>query len=128
MLSSDSAHLLQRSRCVERFARAYGTMPLRAVEFRVDPLLYKVGLFSSFHHRIFPFPFSSALALHETLAVLRSCHFFVAAPALKVRGLGADSGSDQIGSAPTPGKKGGSRRHQLHTLTFLILSYWKVNY
>jgi hypothetical protein len=42
MLSSDSAHLLQRSRCVERFARAFGAMPLRAVEFRVDPLLYKV--------------------------------------------------------------------------------------
>ena len=30
---------------------------------------------------------------------------FWAAPALEVRGPGADSGSDQIGSAPAPGKK-----------------------
>ena len=30
---------------------------------------------------------------------------FLAAPAPDVRGPGADSGSDQIGSAPAPGKK-----------------------
>ena len=33
---------------------------------------------------------------------------FWAAPAPEVRGPEADSGSDQIGSAPAPGKKGGS--------------------
>ena len=41
---------------------------------------------------------------------------FWAAP--EVRGLGADSGSDQIGSAPARGKKDGSRRLRLHTLNF----------
>ena len=44
---------------------------------------------------------------------------FLATPGPEVRGPGADSGSDQIGSAPAPGK---NRRLRVHTLTFLILS------
>ena len=48
---------------------------------------------------------------------------FWAAPAPEVRGPGADSGSEQIVSAPALGKKkGGSRRLRLHTLTGFILS------
>ena len=42
------------------------------------------------------------------ISSVREPALFGAAPALEVRGPGADSGSDQIGSAPAPGKKGGS--------------------
>ena len=49
--------------------------------------------------------------------VLRSRHFF--GRLRKSRGPGADSRSDQIGSAPAPGKK---MRLRLHTLKFVILS------
>ena len=60
--------------------------------------------------------------------VLRSRHFF--GRLRKSRGPGADSGfgSDQIGSAPAPGKKGGSRLLRLHKLNFFILSSFKVNF
>ena len=47
---------------------------------------------------------------------------FWVAPAPEVRGPGADSGSDQLGLAPAPGRKGGSRQLRLHTQTFFILS------
>ena len=49
--------------------------------------------------------------------VLRSRHFL--GRLRKSRGPGADSRSDQIGSAPAPGKK---MRLRLHTLKFVILS------
>ena len=45
---------------------------------------------------------------------------FGVAPDWEVRSPGADSGSDQIGSAPTPDKKG-QLQLPLHTLKFLIL-------
>ena len=48
-------------------------------------------------------------------SVLRSRHF---CGRLQKSGVG----SDQIGSAPAPGKKGGSRRLGPHTLTVFILS------
>ena len=51
---------------------------------------------------------------------------FWAALDLEVWGPGADSGSDQIGSAP--GKKRRSMRLWLHALKFFILSSYKVNY
>jgi len=41
MLSQDSGHLARRSQCVEMFSRLYGGMPLKNVEYRFDPLLYK---------------------------------------------------------------------------------------
>ncbi|UYV71618.1 EXT2 [Cordylochernes scorpioides] len=41
MLSADLLHMAERSRCINRFAQIYGTMPLRTVEFRADPVLYK---------------------------------------------------------------------------------------
>jgi len=41
MLSKDSAHLARRTKCIEKLSEAYGGMPLTAVEFRADPLLYK---------------------------------------------------------------------------------------
>ena len=53
------------------------------------------------------------------------------APAAEAQSPGADSGSDQIGSAltsaPVPEKKGGSRRLRLQTLKSVILSSKKVN-
>lgn len=41
MLSADLNHMLERSACIDRFARIYGHMPLKSVEFRADPVLYK---------------------------------------------------------------------------------------
>lgn len=41
MLSADLNHMLERSACIDRFAGIYGTMPLKTVEFRVDPVLFK---------------------------------------------------------------------------------------
>ncbi|XP_048767289.2 exostosin-2-like [Ostrea edulis] len=40
-LSSDVLHMVERSECVNNFVRAYQSMPLKGVEFRVDPVLYK---------------------------------------------------------------------------------------
>ena len=39
------------------------------------------------------------------ISSVREPALFGAAPALEVRGPGADSGSDQSGSSPAPGKK-----------------------
>nr|XP_022907992.1 exostosin-2 isoform X1 [Onthophagus taurus] len=41
MLSADLGHMIERSKCVDRFAKAFGRMPLKSVEFRADPVLYK---------------------------------------------------------------------------------------
>lgn len=41
MLSSDTLHMVERSECVNNFVRAYRSMPLKGVEFRADPVLYK---------------------------------------------------------------------------------------
>ncbi|KAG8172738.1 hypothetical protein JTE90_013929 [Oedothorax gibbosus] len=41
MLSADVAHMAQRSECINRFVENYGTMTLKTVEFRADPVLYK---------------------------------------------------------------------------------------
>ncbi|XP_061193502.1 exostosin-2-like isoform X2 [Saccostrea echinata] len=41
MLSSDTLHMVERSECVNNFVKAYQSMPLKGVEFRVDPVLYK---------------------------------------------------------------------------------------
>ncbi|XP_026466226.1 exostosin-2-like [Ctenocephalides felis] len=41
MLSADLNHMIERSNCIHRFSELYGTMPLKAVEFRADPVLYK---------------------------------------------------------------------------------------
>ncbi|CAG0879673.1 unnamed protein product [Darwinula stevensoni] len=40
-LSTDLGHMKRRSECINRFAGAFGYMPLRSVEFRADPVLYK---------------------------------------------------------------------------------------
>lgn len=40
-LSNDLQHMAARSDCVNVFARAFGGMPLKAVEFRADPVLFK---------------------------------------------------------------------------------------
>lgn len=40
MLSADLSHMVERSECVNKFASVYGGMPLKAVEFRADPVLY----------------------------------------------------------------------------------------
>ncbi|XP_055602895.1 exostosin-2 [Uranotaenia lowii] len=41
MLSADLNHMMERSACINRFAEIYGTMPLKSVEFRADPVLFK---------------------------------------------------------------------------------------
>uniref|UniRef100_A0A146KMH8 Exostosin-2 n=4 Tax=Lygus hesperus TaxID=30085 RepID=A0A146KMH8_LYGHE len=41
MLSADLNHMIERSQCIDRFAAIYGQLPLRTVEFRADPVLYK---------------------------------------------------------------------------------------
>lgn len=41
MLSADLNHMIERSNCIHRFSELYGTMPLKAVLFRADPVLYK---------------------------------------------------------------------------------------
>ncbi|XP_066150552.1 exostosin-2 [Euwallacea fornicatus] len=41
MLSADMGHMVARSQCVDRFADIFGRMPLKSVEFRADPVLFK---------------------------------------------------------------------------------------
>ncbi|XP_067627154.1 exostosin-2 [Eurosta solidaginis] len=41
MLSADLNHMRERSACIDRFANIYGRMPLRSVEFRADPVLFR---------------------------------------------------------------------------------------
>nr|CAG4641480.1 EOG090X01LY [Eurycercus lamellatus] len=47
-LSEMTAHMAERTDCINRFADIYGRLPLRSVEFRADPVLYKDGLPDSF--------------------------------------------------------------------------------
>ncbi|XP_055684068.1 exostosin-2 [Lutzomyia longipalpis] len=41
MLSADINHMMERSACIDRFATIYGTMPLKTVEWRADPVLFR---------------------------------------------------------------------------------------
>jgi glucuronyl/N-acetylglucosaminyl transferase EXT2 len=41
MLSADVTHMVERSECINQFTTTYTTMPLRTIEFRADPVLYK---------------------------------------------------------------------------------------
>jgi len=41
MLSADQGHMATRTSCVNMFAAIYGRMPLKTVEYRVDPVLYR---------------------------------------------------------------------------------------
>lgn len=41
MLSTDFNHMLVRSKCINKFMEIYGRLPLRKVEFRADPVLFK---------------------------------------------------------------------------------------
>ncbi|CAH1173727.1 unnamed protein product [Phaedon cochleariae] len=41
MLSADMGHMVARSQCVDAFTKAFGRMPLKSVEFRADPVLFK---------------------------------------------------------------------------------------
>lgn len=34
-------HYKERSDCLQHFSKLFGRMPLKAVEFRIDPVLYK---------------------------------------------------------------------------------------
>uniref|UniRef100_A0A670JF98 Exostosin-2 n=1 Tax=Podarcis muralis TaxID=64176 RepID=A0A670JF98_PODMU len=40
-LSLDQTHMVERSECINKFASVFGTMPLKVVEHRADPVLYK---------------------------------------------------------------------------------------
>ncbi|XP_052810735.1 exostosin-2-like [Mya arenaria] len=41
MLSADITHMVERSECINKFTDVYQAMPLKTVEFRADPVLYK---------------------------------------------------------------------------------------
>ncbi|KAK3595238.1 hypothetical protein CHS0354_021555 [Potamilus streckersoni] len=41
MISADITHMVERSDCINQFASIYQSMPLKYVEFRADPVLYK---------------------------------------------------------------------------------------
>ncbi|XP_045197567.2 exostosin-2-like [Mercenaria mercenaria] len=41
MLSADITHMVERSECINQFTSVYQSMPLKSVEFRADPVLYK---------------------------------------------------------------------------------------
>nr|CAG4634630.1 EOG090X01LY [Alona affinis] len=47
-LSEMREHMAERTDCINRFASIYGQLPLRSVEFRADPVLYKDNLPDSF--------------------------------------------------------------------------------
>lgn len=47
-LSDMTAHMAERSECINRFAEFYGSLPLQTVEFRADPVLYKDNLPDTF--------------------------------------------------------------------------------
>jgi glucuronyl/N-acetylglucosaminyl transferase EXT2 len=41
-LSADlGGHMVERSECISKFAQIYGMMPLRTVDFRADPVLFR---------------------------------------------------------------------------------------
>ena len=40
-MSSDQGHLAERSTCINMLVEMFGYMPLKSVEFRADPVLYK---------------------------------------------------------------------------------------
>jgi glucuronyl/N-acetylglucosaminyl transferase EXT2 len=42
MLSADTSHMRERTECINHFASVYDYMPLQPVEFRADPVLFKV--------------------------------------------------------------------------------------
>ena len=44
MLSADMGHMVERTECINKFAEVYGMVPLKTVEFRADPVLYKEPL------------------------------------------------------------------------------------
>ncbi|CAD5119025.1 DgyrCDS7675 [Dimorphilus gyrociliatus] len=48
MLSADLAHMVERSECITQFVHAFGRMPLKSVEFRAAPVLYKDKEYFSF--------------------------------------------------------------------------------
>ncbi|XP_071791199.1 exostosin-2-like [Asterias amurensis] len=41
IISADLTHMVERSECVTVFAEEYGMMPLKTVQFRADPVLFK---------------------------------------------------------------------------------------
>ena len=41
ILSADTTHMVERSECLNKFAAIYGVVPLKTIEYRADPLLFK---------------------------------------------------------------------------------------
>ncbi|XP_050519723.1 exostosin-2 [Daktulosphaira vitifoliae] len=41
MLSVDEGHMAVRTSCINKFTKIFGRMPLKAVEYRADPVLYR---------------------------------------------------------------------------------------
>jgi len=40
-ISVEPSHMVERSACINKFSEIYGYMPLKTINFRADPLLYK---------------------------------------------------------------------------------------
>ena len=40
-ISIDPGHMVERSECINYFTGEFGKMPLKSVQFRADPVLYK---------------------------------------------------------------------------------------
>ncbi|XP_014213291.1 exostosin-2-like [Copidosoma floridanum] len=41
MLSADLTHMIERTQCINYFTEIFDEMPLKSVEFRADPVLFK---------------------------------------------------------------------------------------
>ncbi|KAG1676608.1 Exostosin-2 [Nymphon striatum] len=48
MMSADVSHMVERSECINKFVKEYGYMPLRTVEYRADPVLFKDDIHTKF--------------------------------------------------------------------------------
>lgn len=48
ILSADTSHMVERSDCLNKFVDAFGSLPIKTVEFRADPVLYKENIPDAF--------------------------------------------------------------------------------
>nr|CAB3244014.1 exostosin-2-like [Phallusia mammillata] len=56
-LSLDESHMVERTTCMNHFTEAYGMLPLKSINFRADPVLYK----DDFPEKLKAFPDIGAL-------------------------------------------------------------------
>lgn len=49
MISADITHMVERTECINKFTGIYNVMPLKTVEFRADPVLYRDSIPQKLH-------------------------------------------------------------------------------